>query len=378
MPLMLVGVVMCTLTACTSEPERNTLILRGDEAIREKNTAFQVEFPDRSTLQAKVRIRGNSSLKYPKKSFRVKVPQPVSLCDLPTHKVWILNANYIDKSFIRHRLSFDLFRAMGAHNLSPQGCYLQVELNDNYRGLYFVHQRIDRARCGISPQQPGGLIFKEPPVFIPEEPGAIRQKNYWGQKYPSHKKRNDSSEVMSLQQFLFHANDSTFNADIAQHFDLDNVADWMLLLLFTNSTDALLRNFYLYRLHEGLPFRIAIWDYDETFGRFGNGRLNNIKTELDFRQNPLLHRLFADEDFRQRLKSRWINHRTETLAEASVFERIDEYVNELDPLIERNAERWPIDGPGYVDSTSFKGEVQLIRTFISRRLKALDARIAEW
>lgn len=369
---------MFFLVACAPEPERHTIIIRGNEAVRQKNTAFQVEFPDRSTLQAKVRIRGNSSLKYSKKSFRIKVPQPVSLCDLPTHKVWILNANYIDKSFIRHRLSFDLFRAMGAHNLSPQGCYLEVMLNDNYHGLYFVHQRIDRARCGISHQQPGGLIFKEPPVFIPEEPGVEYGSNHWGQKYPSHEKRNDSVEAMTLRDFLFQSTDSTFDANVGQHFDLDNVADWMLLLLFTNSTDGLLRNFYLYRLHEGLPFRIAIWDYDETFGRFGDGRLNNIETELDFRQNPLLQRLFADEDFRQRLKSRWANHRTEAFSEDAIQQRIDGYVAELKPLVARNFERWPADGQGYVDDSGFEEEVEFIRTFISKRLETLDARIAEW
>jgi len=370
--------VILFVTACTVEPERNSIILRGADEIRQKNTAFQAEFPDRSSLQAKIRSRGKSSLQYPKKSFRLKVPQPVSICGLPSHKVWILNANYIDKSFIRHRLSFDLFRAMGAHNLSPHGCYLELELNEKYHGLYFVHQRIDRSRCGISKQQPGGVIFKEPPVFIEDEPGAEYPGNRFGQKYPSHKKRNDAALAESMRDFLFYSSDSIFDAEVADHFHLENVADWMLLLLFTNNTDGLLRNFYLYRLHEGLPFRIAIWDYDETFGRFGDNRLNNVIEELDIEQNPLLRRLFERESFRELLKQRWENHRQGALSEEAIDQRIEEYVAKLNPLVVRNFERWPVDGPGYMDENRFAEEVTFIRQFISERLLQLDGEIERW
>lgn len=327
---------------------------------------------------AEVRTRGNSSLKYPKKSMRLELDSSASFCGLPAHDVWVLNAGYIDKSFIRHRLSFDLFRAMGTHNLAPNGCYSEVFIDEQYHGLYYVMQRIDAERAGISSRQPGGVIFKEPPVFIQEERGVEYPEHPFGQKYPEVEERDETPLAEELRDFLFHAPDSVFYAEIGAWFHLENVADWMLLLLFTNNTDGLLRNFYLYRLHVDSPFRIAIWDYDETFGRYGDNRLNNIETDLEWERNPLLSRLFERRHFRDLLKERWLHHRKNALQEQHINERINEYVEILKPNVGQNFERWPVSGPGYTDDNGFKEEVEFIRDFISARLQELDERIAGW
>ncbi len=310
--------------------------------------------------------------------MRLKLDSAVSFCGLPAHEVWILNAGYIDKSFIRHRLSFDLFRAMGSHNLSPNGCYGEVYVGNQYQGLYYVMQRIDQERAGIADFQPGGVLFKEPPVFIQDEPGIVYREHLFGQKYPEIDVRNEAALGDELRHFLFHASDSLFAADVDDYFQLENVADWMLLLLLTNNTDGLLRNFYLYRLHTGAPFRIAIWDYDETFGRYGDNRLNNMETEIDWQQNPLLSRLMQQKAFRQQIKERWLLHRSNVFDQASINRRIDEYIVELEYHVEKNFKRWPVDGPGYADDMDFDAEVDLVRSFISKRLVELDQQMEKY
>ncbi len=374
MPIILIVIAGCG-------QEKNELLRIGlscHDEIREHDVICTCSSGDAQLGSAGVRTRGNSSLKYPKKSMRMELDSAASFCGLPAHPVWVLNAGYIDKSFIRHRLSFDLFRLMGTHNLAPNGCYSEVFIGDQYNGLYYVMQRIDAERAGISSRQPGGVIFKEPPVFIREERGVEYPEHPFGQKYPEAVERDESPLAEELRDFLFHAPDSIFYKEVEERFHLENIADWMLLLLFTNNTDGLLRNFYLYRLHVDSPFRIAIWDYDETFGRYGDNRINNIETDLDWIQNPLLKRLMEQDTFRQLIKDRWVLHRGNVLDQESINRRIDDYVLELEDHVEKNSERWPVDGPGYVDDSGFQEEVQFIRTFISERLETLDARIKHW
>src|SRR5690606_23167865 len=173
--------------------------------------------------------------------MRLELDSSASFCDLPAHDVWVLNAGYIDKSFIRHRLSFDLFRAMGTHNLAPNGCYSEVFIDDQYHGLYYVMQRIDEERAGISSRQPGGVIFKEPPVFIQEESGVEYPEHPFGQKYPDFEEKDETPLAEEMRNFLFHATDSIIYEEVGEWFHLENVADWMLLLLFTNNTAGLMR-----------------------------------------------------------------------------------------------------------------------------------------
>ena len=60
----------------------------------------------------KVKFRGGMSSKYYKHSYSVKLSGAQSLCGMPENRSWILNASYIDKTFMRHKLCYDLFNMM--------------------------------------------------------------------------------------------------------------------------------------------------------------------------------------------------------------------------------------------------------------------------
>lgn len=369
---------MTVVLGCESPPERPTIQLTCASPVAQRDVRCGCDFGEGRIDSVDVRYRGNSSLQYPKKSLRLKSDGVQSLCGLPAHAVWVLNANYIDKSFLRHKLSFDLFRAMGAHNLAPNGCYREVYRNGEYEGLYLVHERIDEDRCGILSQQPGGVVLKEPPVFTAGRALLAPDEHPWGQKFPDTAAWDASALMTEMHAFIHNSSDSAFAAQYADWFHRDNFADWLLLLLLTNNTDGLYRNFYLYRLHEGAPFRVAIWDYDETYGRYGDNRLNNIETEVNWRNHALFERLMAQPAFRQLVKERWKKHRDNALSLEVIFSRMDRYASELDVVLGRNFDRWPANGPGYTDQFIAASETDLIRSFIKNRLKVLDQRITNW
>src|SRR6266404_3219902 len=59
-----------------------------------------------------VKLHGGISLGYPKKSYGLTLAAPVSLLDLRESAHWVLNAAFIDRSLMRHKLSYDLFRCL--------------------------------------------------------------------------------------------------------------------------------------------------------------------------------------------------------------------------------------------------------------------------
>ncbi len=123
------------------------------------------------------------------------------------------------------------------------------------------------------------VIFKEPHIFrdsydgvVPEEP-----ENFHQQKFPKIEERDMTVYIESVRDFILESSDEEFTQQIASFFDLENVIDWHLLLLITNNSDGILKGFYLYKINEETPLRIAPWDYDHSFGRDGDNELNFVE-----------------------------------------------------------------------------------------------------
>lgn len=56
----------------------------------------------------RVKGRGNSSWKMPRRSYQIKLPNRDSVLGMPPAKKWLLIANYADASLMRNKLMYDL------------------------------------------------------------------------------------------------------------------------------------------------------------------------------------------------------------------------------------------------------------------------------
>ena len=182
----------------------------------------------------------------------------------------------------------------------------------------------------------------------------------------------------NVMQFMIHADDSTFAHEIGQHFDLENIIDWHLLLMFTNNGDGVMKNFYLYKRNTQTPFRIAIWDYDDAFGRDGEGELKMTESLPDFDRCLILNRLQNNPylDYGARLRARY-----KELRDNGIFSKkhIEKMIRANDKLIhneiDRNFELWPVDGIGYYDASTYAEELEIMRKYLDIRIPQLDAEL---
>jgi len=331
---------------------------------------------DSILYQGTVKYRGGISSKYYKHSYSLKLSESHAFCDLPENRSWILNASYIDKTFMRHKLCFDLFNRMGECDIAPKCAYAMVRENGKSQGLYVVMQRLNKGVLKIDAQDSGSVIFKEPKLFYPDLERSKRtsaKENIHEQTYPDFDKECRDGIITEFQNFILKSSDKEFYAHIGEWIDLQNLTDWHLLLLFTNNGDGVLKNFYMYKKNAQTPFRIAIWDYDHSFGRDGDNEKNMLKHPADIQRNILINRMMKSPDYVESLKSRYAELRKSGLF---TYNNIEQMMRENDKFVrlglEENTRLWPYDSPNYFDSANYEEEYALILEFVKLNLARLD------
>ena len=331
---------------------------------------------DSTVWDGKIKFRGGVSAKYYKHSYSLKFNEKHSLCDLPSNRSWILNASYIDKTFMRHKLCYDLFNMMGDYDLAPLCAYALVRENGDPKGLYVIMQRLNKQSLHLNPKDTAAVIFKEPKIFYSNDQlpsPTLFDENYQGQAYPDYDKGDRSYLMDDLRTFITQTPDQDFYVKVGEVFDLQNIIDWHLLLLFTNGGDGVKKNFYLYRKDSQSPYRIALWDCDHSFGRDGDNEKNMLERLLDDRQNILLDRLLKSTDYQQALKKRY-----HELRDSGIFsyENIEKMMRENDKWIrlglDENTMLWPFDSEDYFDSAGYDEEYALILEFVKKSIERMD------
>lgn len=84
------------------------------------------------------------------------------MAGLPKDDDWILNANYIDKTFMRHKISYDLYHDMHENNISAATDYVNIKINEEAQGLYLITEKINGGQLNLNKKDSLAMIFKDP------------------------------------------------------------------------------------------------------------------------------------------------------------------------------------------------------------------------
>jgi spore coat protein CotH len=240
-------------------------------------------------------------------------------------------------------------------------------------------ERLDATRLKIDKKDTMAMIFNDPPIFMQDSIFFKKEnKNWYEQKYPSRKKHNKYQYLNEFKNFLFNSPDSLFGDEhegVSKWIDINNVIDWHILLLFSNNSDGIMKNFFLYKKDKDTPFRIAIWDCDHSFGRDCDNELNMMERELDCNRSVLLRRLMLinPDAYKQKLCNRWNELRDNgILTEKNFNNMISANYEIIENYIDRNFEKYPVNGKYYFDDNNFEQEIELMRKYVEMRIPYLD------
>lgn len=150
---------------------------------------------------AVMNVRGHSSLRYPKRSYTVKLVddalEPVndSLLGMARDSAWVLYGPYPDKTLVRDALAYELSREMG--RWAPQTRFVEAFVHhgagtlsgEDYAGVYLLVERVTRGKGRVNitkleaaqnsePEISGGYIFKK------DHAGAATRKRFGAEGPP--------------------------------------------------------------------------------------------------------------------------------------------------------------------------------------------------
>lgn len=101
-----------------------------------------------------IRLRGNSTQKFPKKPFAVKLVDKASVLGMPKHKRWVLLANWMDRTMLRNAVALNIAHRVdsayvntegdytGGIAWSPRGTSVEVIMDGRHVGNYFLCEQI--------------------------------------------------------------------------------------------------------------------------------------------------------------------------------------------------------------------------------------------
>lgn len=112
-----------------TEYKNSTLRIQG-------NTLYDQQYDG----QAQVKLRGNSSIGFPQKPYKIKLGKGTNLFGFGKNKHWVLLSSFMDQCALRNRIGSDLSAWLGLTNM--QMTWVDVVINDSYAGMYTLSEQI--------------------------------------------------------------------------------------------------------------------------------------------------------------------------------------------------------------------------------------------
>ena len=343
-----------------------------------------------SKADIEIRGRGNTTWEMPKKPYRIRFSERTEVLGMSEHKIWVLLANFSDKTLLRNHTAFKLSQRFGLA-YTPQSQFVDLWVNGAYQGNYQLTEqiRIDESRLNIDELKAddisedkitGGyllevdgrrdedvsfksaqgvrFVIKSPDEDVPEQTAYIRQY------------------VQTAEDALFADNFADAQQGYAQYFDTESFVDWYLLNELTKNTDAKFSNsVYLHKPRGGKLTMGPVWDYD-----IGMGNVNYSPGEFTegwyIREASWIKRLFEDPAFEQRVTARWKVLKPEI---ESMIAGIDQQAAYLDQSQQLNFQKWNILGrkiwPNPIATGSYAGEIAYLKDWLTKRVAWMDSQM---
>ena len=322
-----------------------------------------------------IELRGSSSQVLDKKPYGFTTllqdgdsNNNVSLLGMPTENDWVLNALAYDPSMIRDYLSYTLASNMG--NYAPRVAYVEVIVNGDYKGVYFLTEKVKRDSDRVNlkkitgndtdfPDVTGGYIVKADKTTGGDEI-AWTMPNYggWDTNFLHHYPKTDdiTIEQDNYIETIFYdlaAQTNPANTSIIDGYpsmiDIPSFIDYIIIAEFASNPDSYQISTYFHKDRGGKLRAGPIWDYNLSFGNdlfvFGYDRSFYDVWQFDFenRGAKFWRDLFDDSTFNCYLAKRWfkLTGANQPLNYITISNLMDGYVDLLTESHARELQRWP-------------------------------------
>ena len=341
-----------------------------------------------------VRLRGNYSVNFPKKPYRIKFDKKRHVADSPAKaKKWTLINNYGDKTLMRNLLAFELSRSLDMP-YTPYAEAVDVLLNGEYKGNYQLCDHIDVKKNRVDlvdtlkEERADSLSITayliEVDARASSEPSWFKSKK--GTPITIH--YPDDDEITELQKAYIEDNFNRMETQWEDYLDLSTFLRHFLVGELSGNTDTYW-SVYMYKHRENdTIFTGPVWDFDLAFENDDRTYPINSKSDYLYRSGGSVTgnmKSFVDNIVMRNTAAQtllfeiWDKARQNCINEQHLIAYIDSMEARLQQSQKLNFTRWPIMNERVHKNPvvwgDYAAEVQNVRRYISERLQWFDNKL---
>lgn len=286
-----------------------------------------------------IEYRGGTSQSYPKKSLRIEFweaeddteTKDVSLLGLRSDDDWNLQAMYNEPLRMGNKTTHDLWRKINELHYKddePEAIngvrmkYVELFINNEYRGVYCVGERIDRKQLKLKKykDEVRGELYKgvgwgaSTYTNCPPIDNSLDVWSGFELEYPD-EISIDWSLIFAHVDFIVNSSSSKFNHEYESRIVVSNAIDYFIFLNLIRATDNTGKNLYVAKYTKGTPYFFVPWDLDGVFGTIWDGTQEDVTN--DILTNGLYKKLREDSKFNEQLNKRWEELRNKDIINTS-------------------------------------------------------------
>ena len=272
-----------------------------------------------------IKLRGNTSAKFNKKGYTIKLAQKTDLLGMGKAKKWVLTSNARDHALIRNQLTFAMADYVGLP-YTPECRQVEVYLNHAYNGVYILQEKVEigESRVNITDLERATELVNDLPlssyknlgpksatsghfkyVDIPNDPeditgGYLVEFESWQPRYadelsgytttrakvivvkePEYASKAQMEYISSFMQgyenaiFAADGIDPDTGKRYDEFIDFESLVLKYMLEEISKNCDGNKSSQYYYKPVDSestVAFAGPSWDYDTTFGDYGRER----------------------------------------------------------------------------------------------------------
>jgi len=294
-----------------------------------------------------IKGRGNTTWSYPKKPYAIKLDSKSEILGMPSHKRWVLLANYLDRTLMRNFVAFEIAKCTGLE-WTPRGTFVELVLNDEHLGNYFLCEQITTGKYRVNVEEmdaddldeeaiTGGYLLEcdinydevnkfystiaELPFMFKEPDEDVLQAaqfDYMRSYIDSTEKYLYDDLALIERKYTDYIDDTTF------------IDFWLANEVVYNAEPGHPKSCYMYKDRGGLLKAGPVWDFD----------WNTFTTTSGFACKDAMwySQFFKDSVFVAKVKERWTKFKPAFEALPDVIEAQRTKIYHSDEL---NNEMWP-------------------------------------
>ncbi len=355
---------------------------------------------------ATTRLRGNASLNFAKKPYRIKFESKQRPLDAPAKaKKWTLISNYGDKTLMRNLLAFHISEVIGMP-YTPYGRSVDVILNGEYRGCYQLCDQIEvnKNRVNIDEMETsdisgealtGGYLW-EIDAYADQEVSWFNSNHNIPVTIKSPDEEDITPEQSKYVADFFNKMEETVYATYFDNkdygwrsiLDAETFLKHFLIGELSGNTDTYWSVYQYKKRGEDKAYTGPVWDFDIAFDNdYRTYPLNNKSEFVCFNggstagsMGQFVRRVvLQDAQTIPELREIWAVARCNGIDSASLCMWIDSIAEEIDRSQTFTFMRWDIlnrqEHMNPVARGSFAAEVAYLKDYISKRIEWMDKRL---